>query len=85
MLVNNQKLAIENPKTGHITYTTLFQLIQWKGAVKLVMHGMKHSSRKSICAHVKRQFKWKGNRQKIYDNLCQTLDLIEEQMKEMEQ
>tara|TARA_R100000808_G_scaffold209_5_gene1289 strand:+ start:603 stop:794 length:192 start_codon:yes stop_codon:yes gene_type:complete len=51
----------------------LFQLLQWKYGLQLEMKGMKNS-RGSIYAHVKRTFGWKGNRQKIYDKLCDFLE-----------
>lgn len=35
---------------------TLFQLLQWKAAVKLEAKGMKHSSGRSVRAHVCRVF-----------------------------
>jgi len=79
-LLINQKLAIEDPDTGNVVYTNLWQLIQWKHGIKAEMGGLKF--RKSVCAHVKRQFKWKGNRQKIYDAISDTLDVVEAQMKE---
>ena len=77
-LLINQKLAIEDPETGHVVKTNLYQLIQWKHAVKAEMSGLKF--RRSVCAHVKREFKWKGNRLKIYDNLSKTLNAVEMQM-----
>ena len=54
----------------------LFQLIQWKHALKLEMFGMK-SRGGSVYARIKKTFGWKGNRQKIYDKLVKILDDIE--------
>jgi len=44
------------------------QLIVWKACIKLEMLGLKHSGG-SVTARVKRHFGWKGNRQKILDQL----------------
>ena len=58
------------------TTVPIFQLLQWKYGLLLEMKGLKNS-RGSIYAHVKRTFGWKGNRQKIYDQLCKVLDDFE--------
>ena len=60
----------------HETTVPIFQLLQWKYGLLLEMKGLKNS-RGSIYAHVKRTFGWKGNRQKIYDQLCKVLDDFE--------
>mgnify|MGYP003129690362 CR=1 FL=1 len=51
----------------------LFQLIQWKHALKLEMFGMK-SRGGSVYARIKKTFGWSGNREKIYEKLCDFLD-----------
>ena len=58
------------------TTVPIFQLLQWKYGLLLEMKGLKNS-RGYIYAHVKRTFGWKGNRQKIYDQLCKVLDDFE--------
>ena len=52
---------------------TIFQLLQWKYGLQLELKGLKNS-RGSIYAHVKRTFGWKGNREKIYEKLCNIVD-----------
>jgi hypothetical protein len=51
----------------------MFQLMQWKYAIKLEMQGMKNS-RGSVYAHAKRVLGIKGNRQKVYDYICETIE-----------
>jgi len=60
----------------HEKTVPLFQLLQWKYALLLEMKGMK-GSRGSAYARIKKTFGWKGNRQKIYDQLCKVLDDFE--------
>lgn len=46
----------------------LFHLASQRAALKLEMMGLKHS-RGSVYAHLKRVHGWKGNKQKVYDQL----------------
>lgn len=56
----------------------MFQLLQWKYALKLEIKGMRHSQG-SVYAHVKRQLGLRGNRAKV---LAQLESIIEEGMKD---
>ena len=56
----------------------LYHLTAQKSALKLEMLGMKNS-RGSVYAHLKRTHGWKGNKQKIMDQL---VSLIEGKKKE---
>lgn len=44
---------------------TIYQLIQWKHAIRLEAKGMKHSSGRSVTAHAKRQLGIRGSREKV--------------------
>lgn len=48
--------------------TRFFQLLQWKGALKLEILGMWHSQG-SVYAHVKKQLGFKGNKQRVLAQL----------------
>ncbi len=47
----------------------MFRLLQMKSALALEIKGLKHS-RGSVYALVKKEFNLKGNKQKVYDQLC---------------
>ena len=47
----------------------MFRLLQMKSAIALEIKGLKHS-RGSVYALVKKEFNLKGNKQKVYDQLC---------------
>ena len=51
-----------------------FTLIQWKAAIKMEMVGLRHSSGRSVYAHVKRVLMIKGNTARV---LAQLEDIIE--------
>lgn len=51
----------------------MFRLLQMKYALKLEMKGLKHS-RGSVYALVKKQLGFKGNKQKVYDQLCNLIE-----------
>lgn len=51
----------------------MFHLLQLKYALKLELVGLKHSQG-SVYAYVKRQFGFKGNKQKVFDQLCQHIE-----------
>lgn len=40
------------------------------GAAKLELLGMRHSSGRSVLAQIKRNYKFKGNRQSVYDQFA---------------
>lgn len=44
-----------------------FRLLSQYHAAKLELKGMKHSSGRSIIAHVKRTHGFKGNRQRVFE------------------
>lgn len=50
-----------------------FRLLSIKGRLSLELKGMRFSSRRSTFSHVKEQFGFKGNNQKIYDQYIQML------------
>ena len=47
----------------------MFRLLQMKSALALEIKGLKHS-RGSVYALVKKEFNLKGNKQKVFDQLC---------------
>jgi hypothetical protein len=47
----------------------MFRLFQMKSALALEIKGLKHS-RGSVYALVKKEFNLKGNKKKVYDQLC---------------
>ena len=49
------------------------RLIALKGALRMELHGMKRRGR-SAYAIVKDEFGFKGNKQKVYDQLCAYLE-----------
>lgn len=51
--------------TGNGVYA--FHYLAQRSAMRLELKGMKHSSGRSVIAHVKREHGFKGNRQKVYD------------------
>ena len=46
-----------------------FTLIQWRAAIKMEMVGLRHSSGRSVYAHVKRVLKIKGNKARVLEQL----------------
>lgn len=59
-------------KTKNFVDVPIFQLLQWKYALKLEIAGLRHSHG-SVYAHVKRTLGWKGGRQAILDRLSKEL------------
>jgi hypothetical protein len=47
----------------------MYNLLRIKGALKLEVAGMKHSSGKSVYAYVKRQFGFKGSKESVLQQL----------------
>lgn len=58
---------------------TVFQLLQWKYAIKLEAKGMRHS-RGSVTAHAKRYLGVKGNRDKVLARIQELLDQYEQEV-----
>lgn len=52
----------------------VFQLLQWKHAIRLEAKGLKHSSGRSVYAHAKRILGIKGNRDKVLAHIQSLLD-----------
>lgn len=48
---------------------TMFHILAMRGALRLEIHGLKHSSGRSVYAHVKKVFGFRGNKQKVLDQL----------------
>lgn len=66
-------MSITRTETGAVVITgeadtRFFQLLQWKGALKLEILGMRHSQG-SVYAHVKKQLGFKGNKQRVLAQL----------------
>lgn len=58
----------------------LYQLLQWKYAIKLEIKGI-HVAKRSVTAHVKRELGFKGSKEKV---LAQLEAYIEGKIKERE-
>ncbi len=58
-----------------------YVLASLKGAVGLELKGMRMSRGRSACAVAKERYGLKGNKQKVYDQLC---TMVEEQRKVQE-
>lgn len=70
----------QNPVSGSIMVTgkddiQKFRVLTMRQGLKLELKGMKMSRGRSCYSLVKEQFGFKGNKQKVYDQLC---DWIEE-------
>lgn len=65
-------MAVEQTRSGALVVTgdhvQLYRLLAMKSAIKLEMAGLKHS-RGSITAQVKREFGFRGNREKVLAQL----------------
>ncbi|MCP4928371.1 MAG: hypothetical protein GY918_04865 [Gammaproteobacteria bacterium] len=75
--------------SDHEVTTTIYQLIQWKHALKLEQEGLTMSGGRSVTAHV-RQFlfgKRKGspNRKTLYAIICTVLKEVTEQAEQANQ
>ena len=51
-----------------------YQLLVWKSAIGLEAKGLRHSSGRSVTAHVKRVLDIKGNRDKVLAELQRRID-----------
>lgn len=60
--------------------TRLFQLLQWKYAIKLEIKGI-NVAKRSVTAHVKRELGFKGSKEKV---LAQLEAYIDQKAKERE-
>lgn len=54
----------------------MFHLLQLKYAMKMELQGLRHSSGRSVCAHVKRLYGYKGNKQAVFDQYCKYLESL---------
>jgi uncharacterized protein (DUF2141 family) len=52
-----------------------YRLLTLRGALKLEVLGLRHS-RGSVCALVKREFGFKGTKQRVLDQLCAHIDAV---------
>jgi hypothetical protein len=55
---------------------TVYQLIQWKHAIRLESKGLKHSSGRSVTAHAKRQLGIRGSREKVLAEVERILEAV---------
>jgi len=58
-----------------------FHLLQLRSALGLEIKGLKHS-KGSAYAYIKKEFGYKGNKQKVYDQLNNKINEIKEQKNE---
>jgi len=59
----------------------LAQMLAQKGALKLETLGMKHSGG-SVCAMIKRHYGLKGNKQRVYTQFCELIEIEKENRNE---
>lgn len=57
----------------------MYFLLAWRGAIRLEAVGMKHSSGRSVTAHVKRVLGIKGNRDKVLAELEGRIEVAKSQ------
>jgi hypothetical protein len=53
-----------------------WRILQLRSALRLECAGMKHSSGRSVCPIVKQEFKFKGTKQAVLDQLCKHIENI---------
>jgi len=53
-----------------------WRILQLRSALRLECLGMKHSSGKSVFSIVKQEFKFKGSKQSVLDQLCKHIENI---------
>lgn len=53
-----------------------WRILQLRSALRLEVAGMKHSSGRSVCPIVKQEFKFKGSKQSVLDQLCKHIENI---------
>jgi hypothetical protein len=53
-----------------------WRILQLRSALRLECAGMKHSSGRSVCPIVKQEFKFKGSKQSVLDQLCKHIENI---------
>ena len=61
--------VVDEPKKIYMV-----QLITQKYALKLELAGLKHSSGRSMCAHLKRVYGFRGNRERVYTQFCEYIE-----------
>ena len=54
-----------------VTDPQLFNMLAQKQALKLEKIGLKHSSGKSIYAHIKRTYGLRGSKESVYTQFCE--------------
>lgn len=54
-----------------ITQPELFQMLAQRQALKLEIAGLKHSSGRSVYAHIKRQHNLRGSKSAVYTQFCE--------------
>ena len=55
------------------------RLLTWKAALKLEIAGMKRSRSPSVYSIIKSELGFKGNKQKVYDQLEKYIDALQSQ------
>jgi len=53
-----------------------WRILQLRAALRLECAGMKHSSGRSVCPIVKQEFKFKGSKQSVLNQLCKHIENI---------
>lgn len=86
----NEKTPDRQPhKAAEITTLTRPHQIDFavlcarKAALRLEMLGLRHSSRRSIYALCKKVYGLKGNRQRVYAQMCQLVEDMKERKVEL--
>lgn len=53
-----------------------WRILQLRSALRLEVAGMKHSSGRSVCPIVKKEYGFKGSKQSVLDQLCKHIENI---------
>ena len=61
--------VIDEPKKIYMV-----QLIAQRAALKLEMVGLRHSSGRSMSAHLKRTYGFRGNTERVYTQFCEFIE-----------
>ena len=64
-----ESVVISDPKKIYMV-----QLLTQRAALKLELAGMRHSSGRSMSAHLKRTYGFKGNKQAVYAQFCEYVE-----------
>lgn len=68
----NEVLVLDRP--DQIAFVVLCAR---KAALRLELHGLRHSSRRSVYAICKKAYGFKGNRQKVYEQMCKLVEDVQ--------